>query len=351
MNFVFIVQGEGLGHSTQSLALRSILKKNGHTVKKIFLGTGFFRPANRLYSSVPHSLFLSPVFLPNAGNRGISLFSSFILNIFLSPLYLLNAGYLAFRLRMLKPDAIVVFYDLTGQLASFFAFTGKPVYTVSHHYFLDHPVFPMPRGRKTERTMLRLHSRIASLGATKKLAISLSREPDIPGEKLFVVPPLFRPEVLASVPANDGHLHLYLLYEGLISEVIPLAERYPSLKFKVFLHQPRKVPAMPVNIEIFGISGPEFLDSLVNSSAVITTAGFETLAESVFLNKPVYLLPSEGHFEQYCNSLDALRCRAAVLARDILIEEIGSAAGNAAHYSLSGWLSEAPSVFLKHLSL
>jgi UDP:flavonoid glycosyltransferase YjiC (YdhE family) len=32
MKYFFIVQGEGLGHTTQSLGLRSMLEKNGHTV-------------------------------------------------------------------------------------------------------------------------------------------------------------------------------------------------------------------------------------------------------------------------------------------------------------------------------
>ena len=38
-NFIFTVQGEGRGHLTQAIAVFDILRKNGHTVSCIILGT------------------------------------------------------------------------------------------------------------------------------------------------------------------------------------------------------------------------------------------------------------------------------------------------------------------------
>lgn len=35
--------------------------------------------------------------------------------------------------------------------------------------------------------------------------------------------------------------------------------------------------------------------------------GFDTVAEAFWLGIPVFLLPSENHYEQYCNALDAAR--------------------------------------------
>lgn len=38
---------------------------------------------------------------------------------------------------------------------------------------------------------------------------------------------------------------------------------------------------------------------------LVSTAGFETVCEARYLGKGCYVVPVEGHFEQYCNARDA----------------------------------------------
>ena len=38
MKYLFVVQGEGRGHFTQALSLKSMLEKNGHEVVAVLVG-------------------------------------------------------------------------------------------------------------------------------------------------------------------------------------------------------------------------------------------------------------------------------------------------------------------------
>jgi uncharacterized protein (TIGR00661 family) len=42
-----------------------------------------------------------------------------------------------------------------------------------------------------------------------------------------------------------------------------------------------------------------------NCKAFSSTAGFESVCEAMYLGKPIMMVPTEGHFEQACNALDA----------------------------------------------
>ena len=52
---------------------------------------------------------------------------------------------------------------------------------------------------------------------------------------------------------------------------------------------------MPVNNE-------NFTQSMVTGNGVITGAGFETPAETLYLGKKLLCLPIQGQYEQFCNA-------------------------------------------------
>ncbi len=350
MKYLFIIQGEGMGHTTQSLALRSMLEKNGHSVTASFLGTNILRSKNPLYRAIAHENFFSPFFLRRGDKTGINLYTTFLFNIFLSPLYLYSIIRLAYRVRFSDADAIIVFYDIVGQLGAFFSFSGKPVYSISHHFFFGHPAFRWPPDRRAERTLLRIHSWLASVGARKILALSFTDEVHIPRKKIHVVPPLLRSEILEAIPLKGSHIHVYCMQPGFIHEVGRLAREMPHKQFRVFLHEFEDGIELPSNLHVSFISGDEFLASLNTSESVMCTAGFETLAESVYLDKPLAVVVSSGHFEQYCNAKDALRAGAAkVLAR---FDDIGpgSEKNNPICVGFKKWVDSAEGVFLKCLT-
>ncbi len=46
---------------------------------------------------------------------------------------------------------------------------------------------------------------------------------------------------------------------------------------------------------------------MLHCKRIISTAGFDLVAEAFYLGIPICLIPSENHYEQYCNALDASR--------------------------------------------
>lgn len=350
MKYFFIVQGEGLGHTTQSLALRSILEKNGHSVINTFSGRNFFHRENKLLASVKFENFFSPFFLSSTGKTGINLFTTFLFNLILSPLYIYSILRIAYRIRTSDADVVIVFYDMVGQLGSYFSFSGKPVYSVSHHFFFGHSSFKWPSNRKAEQILLRIHTKLASIGARKKLTLSFTFEPDIEGKKLFVVPPLLRPEILGSKAVTGNHIHIYCLQPGFIGSIVKLAVKFPQMEYRVFLHEFNNDISLPLNVTVSLISGDKFRESMRNCGLVICTAGFETLAEAIYLNKPLIIVPSKGHFEQYCNAIDAQRVNGANVEESFIINDLPSFTGNPAHVHFMQWIRMSEEILLKHIT-
>ncbi len=339
-----------MGHTTQSLALRFMLEKNGHEVVNSFIGTNVFSGKNPFYKSLHHESFFSPVLLNRTNKKGINLFTSFCFNLIISPVYLFSIFRIAYRIRTSDANAVIVFYDFIGQLGSFLSFSRKPVYSVSHHFFFRHPVFTWPEKRKAERWLLKIHSRLASLGARKILALSFTSEESIPSEKIVVVPPLLRPEILYAEAVSGDHVHVYCLHSGFLDIIVSLAIRTPQKKFKVFLHEQDSKTEIPKNIDVLLISGEEFIESLRTCGTVICTAGFETPSEAVYLNKALILIPSEAHFEQYCNALDATRAKAAAFREPFILNELPGYKNNPAHFPFITWIGSAEKTFLKILT-
>jgi UDP:flavonoid glycosyltransferase YjiC (YdhE family) len=54
---------------------------------------------------------------------------------------------------------------------------------------------------------------------------------------------------------------------------------------------------------------------MARCSALVCTAGFESVCEALYFSKPVMLIPVEGHFEQYCNARDTARIGAGVYSK------------------------------------
>ena len=51
---------------------------------------------------------------------------------------------------------------------------------------------------------------------------------------------------------------------------------------------------------------------LASCKALVTTAGFESVCEAMYLGKPVMMVPVPNHFEQECNALDGVISGAGV---------------------------------------
>jgi UDP:flavonoid glycosyltransferase YjiC (YdhE family) len=61
---------------------------------------------------------------------------------------------------------------------------------------------------------------------------------------------------------------------------------------------------------------------MASCKGLVCTAGFESVCEAMYLDKPVMMVPVKGHYEQYCNALDSSRIGAGIYAEEFDLARI-----------------------------
>lgn len=67
---------------------------------------------------------------------------------------------------------------------------------------------------------------------------------------------------------------------------------------------------LTANLVIHSLDDQLFLRMMAGAKAYATTAGFESVCEAMYLQKPVLMVPT--HIEQECNAMDAIAAGASV---------------------------------------
>jgi hypothetical protein len=139
----------------------------------------------------------------------------------------------------------------------------------------------------------------------------------------FILPPVIKKDILQAEPQDKGYITVYLssYSDATVRQYLhPLKE----FRFQVFSKEVKQ-PVQDGNILFIPVSKSAFNKSLINCSAILTGAGFETPAEALYLGKKLLVIPIRGQYEQFCNAaalakmgvpvLDALDSRFEALFR------------------------------------
>ena len=116
----------------------------------------------------------------------------------------------------------------------------------------------------------------------------------------FIFPPIIKSEILEAEPVDKGYITVYLpSYSlNLLEQTI---KTYKDVQFQVFSKEVKQ-PAHHGNIMFFPVNQRLFNKSLIECHGIITGAGFETPAESLYLGKKILAVPTRGQYEQSCNA-------------------------------------------------
>ena len=116
----------------------------------------------------------------------------------------------------------------------------------------------------------------------------------------FIYPPVIKQEILQAQPIDKGHITVYLSHYS--DEVVLKAlHDIHGIRFEVFSKKIKQATVF-ANVTLLPINNEGFTQSLINSHGVITGAGFETPAETLYLGKKLLVLPIRGQYEQLCNA-------------------------------------------------
>ena len=122
----------------------------------------------------------------------------------------------------------------------------------------------------------------------------------------FILPPHIRSVIRDSKDKTErnGYILVYLSAYH-IGQLTYIFSRYKHHKFMIFSSEIDKPSRFASNIELKPTSSSEFMKALLGCNGVITGGGFETVAEALYLNKPILTIPIKGQYEQECNAIAA----------------------------------------------
>ena len=91
-----------------------------------------------------------------------------------------------------------------------------------------------------------------------------------------------------------------------MNSIIEWQKENPDIMIHCFTDSKRVKDKWEYNekLTFHSLNDLQFVRYMINAAAVITTAGFESVCEAFYMNKPVMMVPVEGHAEQKCNAYD-----------------------------------------------
>jgi uncharacterized protein (TIGR00661 family) len=312
-----VVQGEGRGHLTQSLALQKMLSKNGHEIVAVLVGKSNRRELPSFYAgniNAPVYRFHSPNFLPTAKNKKTNIWTSIAYNILKIPYYVRSISFIRNKIKETQADVVINFYDLMAGLTYAVFPLKTPSISVAHQYLFLHPEYQFPHENKAELRMLKFFTRVTCIKSAKLFALSIQKKMDVEDSRMVVVPPLLRDEIHEFTPETGNYLHGYMLNANYADEIIEYQKRRPDVNMHFFWDK-KNVPAEVVindHLTFHTLDDRLFLKYMSGCKGYATTAGFESVCEAMYMGKPVLMVPT--HIEQSCNAYESAQAGVGIVS-------------------------------------
>lgn len=356
MKYIFVIQGEGRGHLTQALALSDMLRRNGHEVSEVLVGRCKNRELPKFFTDKINAhvtQFDSPTFdYGQSGKRGRVLKTIFNNT---TPAKInkwrKSVATITKRIEKSECDVIVNFYEFLLGVTAMLHNIERPIVCIGHQFMIDHPKFKISPS-EGGTLMLRLNNHICSYGAYKRLALSFYHLERAVSRHIEVVPPLLRTEIFELTSRDEDFILGYILNPGYLAEIVEWKSHNPEAKIHLFWD---KVGAeeceerMP-GLWIHKINDKLFLDLMSRCRGYITTAGFESICEAMYLSKPTIMIPA--HVEQQINAADAHSVGAGEISNEFNLTLLTSAIENykADTQKFKAWVDSAEERMLKALT-
>lgn len=318
--FIFTIQGEGRGHLTQAISLTQIAREAGHEVVGYAVGSFQGRKIPPFFAqfigNTPLIQYESPSINYGKGKSvqlGKTAFQAFAK----FSTYWKSAAQLGEFIDALQPDGIVNFYESITGLYNLKSGSKIPCMSVGHQYLLLSEHFETIPEKAIDRFLLNINTKITTIGSSKLLGLSFRSLPNDLKRNIITVPPLLRQEVKSIQPKSGNRWLAYLTHYRLADEIMAWSAQNPEVKLDCFWDNPTHKTAYNYSdsLTFHPIDAEKYLLKMTDCAGLISTAGFESVAEAMYLGKPVMMVPVPNHIEQMINAHDGELSGAGVQAR------------------------------------
>jgi len=354
MKYLFVVQGEGRGHFTQALSLKSMLERNGHEVVGVMVGGSSKRTLPDFFTCKIKSeivRFQSPDFLPTPKGKHSPLLISIVYNLLLLPVYFLSMLTIRRTIRDKQPDVVINFYELMCGFTYGLFNPKTPMINVAHQYYFMTPAFRYTGDDNFQFRLLNFYSGLTTMNSLKILALSFRADENIQYGKIAIVPPLLRQEVLQQEVTDGDYIHGYMLNSGFANELTTWSNNHPTQPLHFFWDKKNVDPTkmLTPKLAMHKLSDSLFLQYMAGCKAYATTGGFESVCEAMYMQKAVLMVPL--HIEQECNVIDAARTGAGISANEFDLDLLlGFIPGYIKSMEFNYWTRTAEAQFLYELT-
>lgn len=135
----------------------------------------------------------------------------------------------------------------------------------------------------------------------------------------FIKTPVIRNGIRQMQVSDAGHYTVYLpAFQD--EKLLKKLKKLKHFQWQVFSKQTKEA-YISKNVSVFPVSNTGFIESFRSCHGVLTSAGFETPAEALFLGKKLFVIPIRHQYEQYCNA-EALKTLGIPVVDDLKKENL-----------------------------
>ena len=317
---VYGLSGEGSGHSSRAAEIIPFIEGLGHEVKVVSYDRGYnnlkdnfdvFKNEGLHIASLDNKVSVVKTFTDNLkrlpdGHRTLQLLRKEIFKKF-------------------DPDCVITdFEPMTAYLANHYNF---PLITIDNQHRIRYMKYDCPSYLRKDQLITENIIR-AMVPRPDVSLVTTFYFGDVKNERTFLFPPILRERVLNLEPHKGEHILVYLTsgFESFIEKL----KKFKREQFIVYGYD-RSDEDGNILYKPFSKSG--FLKDLASGRAVMGTAGFTLITESIHLRKPYLAVPMLGQFEQELNAILLDKAGFGMNLRKVRDEAVGFFLYNLPDYS------------------
>jgi len=311
MNIVYGVSGEGYGHSSHASAISSYLKKNNHNILIIAYGKSYDILAIKFKTLKVNGLQII------CEDGAINHLKTIIFNLknFKKNTQIIRK--LIKEINHFKPDLFISDMEPISAYLSYYC--RIPLLTISNQNRFINYKLKIPAQYKKDFFIAKLIIKLITPKADYKATLSFEKLKS-KNRNSFCSNPIIREEVLNLKPNYNGKLLVYLSKKN--KKIINVLKK-SNREFIIYGYDiNKKVKNLEYNNKKF------FLKDLEECKAIISTSGFTSIGEAIYLKKPYLAIPLKGQFEQLFNAIYVKQKKIGLYTESLTLDELNEFISN-----------------------